>query len=155
MKTILVFYLLAVLSADGWAQFDDPQVANSAGLTLSGVDFVTTLSIGEPAITTLSSPVSKITQGFLQPVESKPCTRVTFDYYPNPAREEMHIRADGCDNQIESVQIIDLWGRLITTVFLKDSDLVFLGDLAPGFYIFKVLLAGGISGTFNVIKVTN
>lgn len=146
--------MLVVLSLGSRAQSNDPEVVNSSGFTISGIDFITTLSIGEPAVTTLTSPVSKITQGFLQPLESKPCTSVSFDYYPNPAREEMHIRAEGCDNQIESVQIIDLWGRVITTVALKDSDLVFLGDLAPGLYIFKVLLVGGVSGTFNAIKVS-
>ncbi len=154
MKTIFAFYLLVILPIESWSQSNIQEVVNSVGFTISGENFVTTLAVGEPAITTLSSPVSKITQGFLQPVESKPCTSVSFDYYPNPAREEMHIRAEGCDNQIESVQIIDLWGRLITTIALKDSDLVFLGDLAPGLYIFKVLLAGGVSGTFNVIKVS-
>lgn len=153
MRSFFIISLVTALSLQLKAQ-DDSKVINNAGFTLSGTDFSTTLSIGEPAVSTLVSPDSKITQGFLQPFEIKPCTSVAFEYYPNPARDEMHIRAVGCDNQMESVQILDLWGRLITTVGLKDSDLVFLGDLAPGLYIFKVTLSGGVSGTFNVIKVS-
>jgi len=114
-----------------------------------------TISIGEPMITTLTSGSAVITQGFLQPIDKTPCKGVEFTYYPNPAREYLIVEPKGCDDQIESVQIIDLWGRTMDTLSPKEDNRVPLRDLSQGMYVFKVLLKGGTTGSFSAIKVSN
>lgn len=155
MRSIFISFLAVISPWFGYAQFDNPSVFNASGFELPVENSSITISIGEPAITTLTSSNSVITQGYLQPVEKAPCTSVSFNYYPNPAKEQITIEAVGCDDQIERVQIIDVWGRILSTVAPTNDNQVNLGDLSQGLYVFKVSLKGGTSGSFSAIKVTN
>src|ERR1051325_4008071 len=92
-----------------------PSVNNLAGIDGKVSDTFITTSIGEPAITTLGAKQGYITQGFLQP-EMLPCVDLEFKYYPNPAKDIITIEAYGCEVGIQSIDIVDLWGRVITTV---------------------------------------
>ena len=142
MRSLFICLLAVILPWLSIAQSADPSVFNSVGFDLPVENSSITVSIGEPAITVLSSNRSIITQGYLQPQETPPCTSVEFSYFPNPAREQITIEAIGCDSQIEAVQIVDLWGRLITTVAPREDNSIYIGELSQGLYVFKVLLAG-------------
>lgn len=155
MRSIFISWLAVISPWFASAQPDTPSVFNTGGFELSVDNSSITISIGETAITTITSSSALITQGYLQPIDREPCNNVTFTYYPNPAKDFLNIEVLGCDDEIASVQIIDLWGRTITNVnSLKDNQ-VFLGDLSQGLYVLKVLLKGGTRGSFSAVKVTN
>lgn len=155
MKSHLFVLLAAICPGFGYAQFDTPSVPNTVGFELLLENSSITISIGEPIITTLTSPSSVITQGYLQPILRVPCEGTKFTYYPNPAKDHLIIETTGCDNQIASVQIIDLWGRVIDTISPQEDNRIPLSELSQGLYVFKVLLKGGFSGSFSAIKIPN
>ena len=131
-----------------------PSVNNLAGIDGRLSDTFITTSIGEPAITTLGSKQGYITQGFLQP-ELLPCVDLEFIYYPNPAKDNITIEAYGCEVGIESIEIVDLWGRLLTTVRSPKDNQVNLGDLAQGVYLLRVKLSNEDIHAISVVKMSN
>jgi hypothetical protein len=131
-----------------------PSVNNLAGIDGKFSDTFITTSIGEPAITTLGAKQGYITQGFLQP-EMLPCVDLEFKYYPNPAKDIITIEAYGCEVGIQSIDIVDLWGRLITTVRSPKDNQVNLGDLAQGVYLLKVKLTNDDIHAISVVKTSN
>lgn len=155
MRSIFIAWLAVISPWFAYAQLDTPSVPNAVGFDLPMGNSSITISIGEPVITTLMSQSSVITQGYLQPIDKTPCTGVEFTYYPNPATEYLVIEPIGCDDQIHSVQIIDLWGRVMDTITPKEDNKVSLTDLSQGLYVFRVVLEGGTSGNFSAIKVFN
>lgn len=153
MRSVFISWLAVISPCLAFAQLDTPSVPNSVGFELPMENSSITISIGEPAITTLTSAATVITQGYLQPIDKQPCNTVDFTYYPNPTEEIINIELVGCDDTIHSVQIIDIWGRLITTVTSPKDNQIVLGDLSQGLYVFKVLLKSGATGSFSAIKV--
>lgn len=149
--TLLVLLLPFALKAQ---QSIAPSVNNLVGLDAKFSDSFVTTSIGEPAITTLSTKGGYITQGFLQP-ELLPCVNLEFKYYPNPAKDIITIEAYGCEVRIESMEILDLWGRLLTTVTPTKDHQVNLGDLAQGVYLVKVKLTNNDVHSISVVKTSN
>lgn len=131
-----------------------PSVNNLAGIDGKFSDVFITTSMGEPAITTISSKESTITQGFLQP-DMTPCVNLEFNYYPNPARDIITIEAYGCEVRIASMQIVDLAGRLLTTALPTRNNELNLGDLAQGVYFVKVKLTNEDVHTITVVKTSN
>jgi hypothetical protein len=136
------------------AQRVAPQIANSAGFDLSNGSIVISFSLGEPAVATLSNSEFIITQGFLQP-EIIPCNDAELTYYPNPTQDELTVDINGCETKIESMQLIDIWGRLITTIMPTSDNKVFLGDVSPGVYFLRVFLTNTESQTLKIAKVSN
>jgi len=131
-----------------------PSVNNLAGIDGKVSDAFITTSIGEPAITTLGTKNGYITQGFLQP-ELLPCVNLEFRYYPNPAKDIITIEAFGCEVGIMSMDILDLWGRLLSTVPSSVNNELNLGDLAQGVYLIKVKLTNDDIHTISVVKTSN
>ncbi len=155
MRSIFISWLAVISPWLACAQLDTPSVPNSAGFELPMNNSSFTISIGEPAVITLTSSSAFITQGYLQPIDREPCHNVTFTYYPNPVKEFINIEVLGCDDEIASVQIIDLWGRTISSINSLKGNQVFLGDLSQGLYVLNVLLKGGTRGSFSAIKIAN
>ncbi len=131
-----------------------PSVNNLVGIDARLSDAFVATSIGEPAITTLGTKQGYITQGFLQP-ELLPCIDLQFRYYPNPAKDIVTIEAYGCEVGIMSMEILDLWGRLLTTVAPTKNNEVNLGDLAQGVYLVKVKLTNDDIHTISIVKTSN
>jgi Secretion system C-terminal sorting domain len=154
MRSIFGPILLLLVPFFGYTQSMTPQVTNLAGTEATLGDFVITSSIGEPAILTLSAAGGFLTQGFLQP-EILPCEKVEFRYHPNPAREKIVIEAYGCETNIESLQIIDLWGRLLYTGNTNAAHELYVGDLSQGVYVVRVFLTNGTTNTINLVKISN
>jgi len=155
MRSIFIAWLAVISPWFAQAQFGTPSVPNAVGFELPMGNSSFTISIGEPLITTLTSSSSVITQGYLQPIDIVPCQGVEFTYYPNPAKEYIIVEPRGCDDQIRSVQILDMWGRVMDTITPKADNVIYLKDLSQGMYVFKVLLNGGTAGNFSAIKVSN
>lgn len=155
MKAIFVAFAVFLLPFALQAQQSiAPSVNNLAGIDGKFSDAFITTSIGEPAITTISSSESIITQGFLQP-DLMPCTNLEFRYYPNPAQDLITIEAYGCEVRIASMQIVDLTGRLLTTALPTKLNELNLGDLAQGVYFVKVKLTNDDVHTITVVKTSN
>lgn len=155
MKAIFTAFVVILMPLALRAQQSiAPSVNNLAGIDGKLSDVFITTSIGEPAITTISSTESVITQGFLQP-EMLPCTNLELQYYPNPAQDLITIEAYGCEVRIESMQIVDLRGRLLTTALPTRTNELNLGDLAQGVYLIKVKLTNQDVHTITVVKTSN
>lgn len=131
-----------------------PSVNNPAGIDAKVNGTFITTSIGEPAIITLQATQGYITQGFLQP-ELLPCTNIEMKYYPNPTKGIITIEVDGCDVGVQSVQVIDIWGRLIETVTSPKDNQVNLGEYAQGVYLLKVKLSNEDVHAISVVKTSN
>jgi Secretion system C-terminal sorting domain len=156
MRTLITVLILAIAPFFGAAQRISPQVTNMAGfdLDLAASGQIITVSIGEPAIATFFNTDYILTQGFLQP-EILPCKEFKLTYYPNPTPDDMIIEALGCDVEIEAMQLIDVWGRVITTMKPTKNNKVQLGDISPGAYFIKVFLTNTESETIKIAKVSN
>lgn len=155
MKVIFCAFTVLFMSGPLLAQQSiAPSVNNLVGLDVKLTDTFVSTSIGEPAITTLGAKAGYITQGFLQP-ELLPCVNLEFKYYPNPAKDIITIEAYGCEVGIMSMEILDLWGRLLTKVAPSRNNEVNLGDLAQGVYLVKVILTNDDVHTIQVVKTSN
>lgn len=152
MKYIFCVLLALLLPRFGKAQNGLPSVTNLAGYDFSASGVITTVSIGEPAILTLTSDNYIITQGFLQP-EILPCKDITFNYYPNPTKGEMTVEAFGCEAKIKSIEILDMWGRIIASLTPTKDNKLQLGFLSSGVYIMKISLSNGQVNTISIVKV--
>ncbi|HZX73150.1 MAG TPA: T9SS type A sorting domain-containing protein [Cyclobacteriaceae bacterium] len=154
MRSIFFSWLAVISPFFCLAQGSSPRVANTAGFDLAMNNLVVTSSIGEPAITTLTSSSYSITQGFLQP-EILPCPDASLSYYPNPAKDEITIEVFGCEMQIQSFQIIDIWGRLIATAKPTKDNKVNLTGLSQGVYVIRVLLSNNVVNNISIVKLSN
>lgn len=154
MKPVVLVLLLSFSAFFCAAQKAMPHIINEAGFDLKGAGGVVTVSIGEPAISTLITSEFIITQGFLQP-EIIPCKDNLLTFYPNPTHDELTVRSDGCEVQIQSMQLFDAWGRLITSIKPESTHKVMLGDISPGVYFIKVFLSNYSSQTIKIAKVSN
>src|SRR6478736_8673852 len=154
MRSVLPCFLALVIPLFGVAQGMMPSVTNLSGFDGTASSFTITSSIGEPVITTLTTDELIVTQGFLQP-EILPCINVEFSYYPNPAIDEITVAAFGCEVQIESIQLFDLWGRLLPGIALGKNNKVKLRDLSQGIYLMQVFLTNGTSHAIKILKVEN
>jgi len=155
MKVIFCAFWLLFTSVPLLAQQSiAPSVNNLAGIDVKLTDAFVSTSIGEPAITTLGTKEGYITQGFLQP-ELLPCINLEFKYYPNPAKDIITIEAYGCEVAIMSMEILDVWGRLLTKVVPTKNNEVNLGDLAQGVYLVRVKLTNDDIHTISVVKTSN
>ena len=152
MRSKLTCLLLLFLPLLGMAQ-PRQQVTNMAGFDISVTDFIVTSSIGEPAIFTLTGSNLILTQGFLQP-EILPCKNLDFSYYPTPAKGEIFVEANGCEVQVQAMELYDSWGRKITVIKPSRDNKVQLGDISPGVYYIKILLTNTESKTIKIVKVS-
>jgi hypothetical protein len=154
MRSIFISWLAVISPLLGAAQEAGPRVVNSLGLVQKFENVSMEASIGEIAITTLTSLDNTITQGFLQPMEESPCASVDIIYYPNPTQDLVTIEAIGCDNQIVSVEVIDVWGRLLETFTPDEESKVSMATFSQGLYLLKVTLKTGIVKAVSAIKVS-
>jgi hypothetical protein len=130
-----------------------PSVTNLAGYDQSVAGLITTVSIGEPAILTLTSDKNTITQGFLQP-EMLPCESLSFNYYPNPTKGDLTIEAFGCEVKITSIEVLDIWGRRITTLPQAKNNKLEIGFLSSGVYVLKVFLNNDQFHAITIVKIS-
>lgn len=153
MKFFFYFFVAVVSPSFCSAQNLMPSVTNLAGYDHSVAGLITTVSIGEPAILTLTSGKSTITQGFLQP-EILPCESLSFNYYPNPTKGDLTIEAFGCEVKITSIEVLDIWGRLITTLPQAKDNKLEIGFLSSGIYVLKVFLNNGQFHAITIVKIS-
>ena len=113
LKCTLFALLFARMVA---AQNLSPTVVNASGGVIQNSSYSLEWSLGELAVSTLSSPANLLTQGFLQPTTTTVGTNDLFDEsrftaFPNPVSDWLTMQTDMPD--IQTVQIHDILGRLV------------------------------------------
>jgi hypothetical protein len=146
--TFLIIAVPALLCAQ---QTIEPRVSNSVGIDAKLNDIFITASIGEPAIITLGTAQGYVTQGFLQP-ELLPCGELEFKYYPNPTKDIVTVEVTGCDVGIRSIEVVDIWGRILAKITSPKNNQVSLGDYAQGVYLLKVKLTNDDIQAISIVK---
>jgi len=146
----------------GWAvgivtlsqgQSVEPNVSNSAGFNAEPFNISVTSSIGETAITTITSGGSVITQGFLQPEFYNPCNGVELRAFPNPVVETLTIEVQHCEQRLGMVQIYDLWGKLILESSVP-SNKIDVSQLPTSFYLVRAFTPSGTDlGSLKIYKI--
>lgn len=118
-------------------------------------------SIGESAITLLSSATNDLTQGFQQPrVRLIPLDQPQgsgVKAYPNPATECLNIELFGESARSYSIVLMDLSGRIVYSTELDFADTYWYVHTIPvrhyvkGFYVVRVRCTKGIiDRTFKI-----
>lgn len=112
--SILLLALLFVRTIE--AQNLSPTVVNTSGGVIQNSSHSLEWSLGELAVSTLTSPANLLTQGFLQPNVTTVGTEDLFDesqlaVFPNPVSDWLNLQTDIPD--IETVQVHDVLGRLV------------------------------------------
>lgn len=128
-------------------------LVNTTGNTISNNSFVIEYSIGEIAISTLSSTNSDVTQGLLQPslkVPNPGCGFVNdiIQYFPNPTQNI--IRIVGRHDWIKSYNIYQADGKLVAKADYYNNQ-INISRLASGIYF--VVLYPGCDGKFKTLKI--
>lgn len=73
----------------------------------------------------------------------------SFDFYPNPARDQIQISAA---EPLQEIELFDISGRLIKTAAAKQAETVVdISNLAPGVYLLKARLKNGAVRTEKLI----
>jgi len=118
------------------AQNLSPTVVNSSGGVISNSSNSLEWSLGELAVSTLTSTNNLLTQGFLQPTTTIVGTEAPFDEsrfsaFPNPVSDWLNLQTD--IPEIETVQVHDISGRLVLqSTFQPSLD---VHQLISGMYI--------------------
>jgi len=144
---------LAFLS--GHAQQLSPQVTYASGFGFSQQEVFVDMSVGELAITTISTAGQTITQGFLQPIKlSVPCSDAQLAYYPNPVISTITLAATDCDLLVDYIEAYDLFGKLVLQTATVDN-VADLSSIGVGVYLLRAYTADRqLLGVAKIVKTT-
>jgi len=137
------------------AQIVTPAVTDTHSYNYGKNGVFIDMSIGELAITTLTSSSQIITQGFLQPISiEQPCDIPELVYYPNPVRDKITIEATDCDVSVAYIIAYDLFGKLVLEADASENT-VDLASIGVGVYLIRVFANDAqLLGTLKIIKIT-
>ncbi len=154
-RKMIIAGLLWLAFWPGYAQQLSPQVTYAPGFGYKQQAVFVDMSVGELAITTISTAGQTITQGFLQPIKlSVPCSDAKLAYYPNPVISTITLAATDCDLLVDYVEAYDLFGKLVlqTTTVDNVADLSAIG---VGVYLLRAYTADRqLLGVAKIVKTT-
>lgn len=121
------------------AQTQAPTVLNASGGHIQNNLYSLEWSLGELAVSTLSSTGNLLTQGFLQPQSTIVATEDLFDesrlaVFPNPVSDCLNFQTDIPD--IKTVQVHDILGRLVLQSSFQ--PLLDVQQLERGMYVISL-----------------
>ncbi len=154
MKFILTLLALLFVRIIG-AQNLSPTVVNSSGGVISNGFNSLEWSLGELAVSTLTSPANLLTQGFLQPTTTIVGTETPFDEnrfsaFPNPVSDWLNLQTD--ISEIETVQMHDILGRLVLQSIFQPS--IAVHQLNSGTYLVSLFNEQTqLLHSFKIIKI--
>lgn len=138
---VLTLFLTAILNAQTLL----PKVIATSGGFTKNSSFSICWTLGESIIETYSSENMFLTQGFQQPnylttsINEFPDLSFNVKIYPNPAENILNINLLNFENQIFTVQIYDLAGKLIIENTLdKSINQLNIEELSKGMYMLKL-----------------
>ncbi|MBK8152739.1 MAG: T9SS type A sorting domain-containing protein [Saprospiraceae bacterium] len=117
-----------------------PIVVNSSGGVIRNSSNSLEWSLGEVAVSTITSSKNILTQGFLQPITTMVNTKnlgseINLTHYPNPVENVLNIDTE--TQEIQSIKIYDLMGKLVLSS--NFSKAIFLSNLHSGIYNVSLL----------------
>jgi urease accessory protein UreH len=156
---ILISLLFTAFALQG--QTLTPSVISSGGGYFEGENMSISWTLGELAVTTLSSGDLILTQGFQQPFDLDVGTRDNnnlswgISVYPNPVGDQLRIRFDISDPGDYLIEVQDVTGRLVSQLLYKQvnpGDIILLNTsgYATGVYFLKVM-----TGDHTQVQVTS
>jgi len=128
-------------------------VLNATGSTLKNNTTIFEYSIGEVAITTLTSANNNCTQGLLQPnlkIQNPECDIINnkISFFENPTGDKLRIV--GIHDWIRSYEMYAADGRLVKQENYFNNYIDITGLPAAGIYFIRLL--PGCNGKYQVIK---
>lgn len=146
---------MAMFSIKSYGQNIESRVMDSFGSTLMVGGQTFDSSIGELAISTISTNGFTITQGFLQPISLKvPCGDVVLKAFPNPVTLGIKIYAEGCDIEVASIKTYDLFGKLVYEGRPVNNQ-INLSNIGVGVYLVRAYDPNNqVVGVVKIIKST-
>jgi len=137
-----------------------PTVVSSGGGYFQSENMSISWTLGELAITTLSSNNMVLTQGFQQPFDldvglSSESMSWGVSVYPNPVGEQLRIRFDIRDPGDYLIEVQDVTGRLVSQQHYRQvapGDIILLNTstYTTGVYFLKVM-----TGDRQQVQVTS
>ncbi|MBW7840203.1 MAG: T9SS type A sorting domain-containing protein, partial [Chitinophagaceae bacterium] len=76
-------------------------------------------------------------------------TAYDFAYWPNPVTDMLNITSQ---KPVESVSVYNLVGQKVIDGIVLTNGQIDMSSLAPGAYVFRVILEGNKVETFKIIK---
>ena len=155
LRVFLLGILCLLVVSQLQAQDVSPSMADGSGYHFAKDGIYIDMSVGELAVSTLTTSSQVITQGFLQPMSiEQPCAAPELIYYPNPVVDKMTIAALDCDVHISYVEAFDLFGKL-ALLAESEGNIVDLTSIGVGVYFLRVYAdSGQLIGTVKIIKTT-
>ena len=151
---VFVFFQ-SLFGGYGYSQAVTPEVLNFSGWNYELHAAIMTLSLGEVAVHTITGKEGIITQGFLQPEIKPPCSDFKIDYFPNPVVDFITIRDKACGKLIDTIEIVDMYGKLIMRIRL-DNRTDDLRLLSSGIFIVRTYsIQEDALGSFKIVKIAN
>ncbi len=162
-KIILLVSGILLGSGMCFSQTLSPTVIASAGTVFT--DGTTSLSwtLGEIAVSTITSGSNKLTQGFHQPEINIPIGidnasgQNFISAFPNPVSDNLVLALSTVVTENISVEIMDMLGRVVKSETLysgtaETKHTIQMSDFAPGAYLVKA--SGKNSKLLKTIKIT-
>lgn len=162
---ICLSFLAAFSVSKGMAQSITNGTIGSAGSTSSvGVNKVS-YTVGQPAVTTLKTSKTMLTQGLHQPnyevvtgiFTQKAGNRVTVKAWPNPFVKELNVRLEGLINdRPDTYELLDISGHIVQVGSIsEDSFQLQVEELSSGTYLLRIIGAQQTLQTLQLQKTSN
>lgn len=147
MRQCIFLYFLMCLLQSSIAQGSRPEVVSTTGGTFSDETIHLDWTIGEIAISSLSTSSEQLTQGFHQPSyklvsgSKLPPNIGIIEVFPNPTQDIIRINAKLNRKQKVQIRLIDLQGKIIVDLDRKGVEITETLDLSllsSGSYIISL-----------------
>jgi hypothetical protein len=153
---ILLIILFTAIGIRGFSQQISASLLCSGGASFVKANQSLEFSIGEIVTETYQTGSNTLTQGFFQGtpegigINEDFVQNANVRIFPNPARSRMTVN---CDLQAETIEIIDLQGRvLFTKQCPQQKETLNVEHLQSGIYLLRLVFEGTIPITKRIVK---
>lgn len=169
-KYLPVLIIVISTSINGFAQKfvstkSDPVILSSAGGEGKSSTIMLAWTIGEPAVTTVSSSDMILTQGFHQPVVmvnsqnpvivKEEIKGLKINIAPNPVQSTLKLRIVSAANARVEIHLSTLDGKSLLHRISNGTDVttdINMAGYISGLYLLRLYDAFGLIKTFEIVK---
>ncbi|PLX06333.1 MAG: hypothetical protein C0596_17845 [Marinilabiliales bacterium] len=158
-RKVLQLLLFAIVPGLLTAQEISKSSVNSAGTEYTNENLSINWTLGQTAISTISSDNAIITQGFQQntysftDITSDITSEVNISMYPNPTSDLVYIDINNEDFTHGIIEITDITGRLIDKKEISGSKTqLSLNQYSSEIFLISIKQENRIMRTFKIIK---
>jgi len=152
------FSLLLVLSNIAVSQTAKPDLVNTTGDSFSNDTYQLDWSVGETMISTYSTEIYILTQGFHQNVYLITSIEdfdknIIMEVYPNPTSDYITLKVDGTLSGLLSYTMMDISGKPIKNGEIHDNEELYnMVDFANGVYLLNIIRNNKVIKSYRIIK---